>query len=109
METWDLAAAEVAPHLPVVLRSDEGANRVVLIALPAGEALGDHQVHEHALAFVVEGELVVRAGEEEQVVRAPGLAHFDPAERHEVRATRDTRLVLCLAPWPGHGHPSRER
>jgi hypothetical protein len=30
---------------------------------------------------------------------------FDPHERHEVRATRDARLLLVLAPWPGDGHP----
>jgi hypothetical protein len=28
---------------------------------------------------------------------------FDPAERREVRATTDTRLLLLLAPWPGVG------
>jgi hypothetical protein len=28
---------------------------------------------------------------------------FDPAERREVRATADTRLLLLLAPWPGVG------
>ena len=38
----------------------------------------------------------------------PGfVAHFDPNERHEVRATSDARLVLFLAPWPGEGHPSQ--
>ena len=31
------------------------------------------------------------------------LAVFDPAERREVRATADTRLLLLLAPWPGVG------
>jgi hypothetical protein len=36
----------------------------------------------------------------------PGtLAVYDPAERHEVRATSDARLLLLLAPWPGEGHP----
>jgi quercetin dioxygenase-like cupin family protein len=35
------------------------------------------------------------------------LAHFEPGERHEVRATSDARLLLILSPWPGEGHPSR--
>jgi hypothetical protein len=35
------------------------------------------------------------------------VAHFDPKERHLVRATSDARLVLILAPWPGEGHPSQ--
>jgi quercetin dioxygenase-like cupin family protein len=39
----------------------------------------------------------------------PGfLAHFEPNERHEVRATSDSRLMLLLSPWPGEGHPSRQ-
>jgi hypothetical protein len=33
------------------------------------------------------------------------LAIFEPAERHEVRATSDALLLLVLAPWPGQGHP----
>ena len=38
----------------------------------------------------------------------PGfVAHFDPKERHEVRAVSDARLLLFLAPWPGEGHPSQ--
>jgi quercetin dioxygenase-like cupin family protein len=38
----------------------------------------------------------------------PGLvAHFEPKQRHEVRAKTDTRLLLFLAPWPGEGHPSQ--
>ena len=38
----------------------------------------------------------------------PGfLAHFEPNERHEVRAKTDARLILLLSPWPGDGHPSR--
>jgi hypothetical protein len=38
---------------------------------------------------------------------APSLIHFKPGERHEVRAITECQLILCLAPWPGPGHPSR--
>jgi quercetin dioxygenase-like cupin family protein len=38
----------------------------------------------------------------------PGfVAHFEPKQRHEVRAASDARLLLILAPWPGEGHPSQ--
>jgi len=106
MDSWDISALDVQPHQPQVLRSDAEA-RVVAIYLPAGEALDDHQVHERAYVLVVEGEAHVGpVGNPEEV--GPGfLAHFDPNERHEVRATSDTRLVLFLAPWPGEGHPSQ--
>ena len=77
----------------------------VVLHLPAGEALQDHQVHERAHLVVVDGEVDVVAGEE-TVSGGPGLlAVFDPGERHEVRARSDARLLLVLAPWPGQGHP----
>jgi quercetin dioxygenase-like cupin family protein len=106
MDTWDVASLEVQPHRPEVLRSDD-EGRVIAINLPAGEALNEHQVHERAWLVVAEGEIEVEQGG--QTVRGgPGfLAHFAPAERHEVRATSDARLILLLSPWPGDGHPSR--
>ena len=106
METWDIASLDVQPHQPEVLRSDD-ETRVIAINLPAGEALQDHQVHERACLVVAAGEVEVEQNGE-TVSGGPGfLAHFDPAERHEVRARSDARLILLLSPWPGDGHPSR--
>ena len=105
MEHWDLLTLDVLPHHPVILHSTRGEARSVVLHLPAGESLQDHQVHERAHLVVVEGEVdVVRNGE--TVTGGPGLlAVFDPGERHEVRARSDARLLLVLAPWPGEGHP----
>ena len=107
MDFWQLDSEPVEPRAPRVLRSDEEANRIILLALPTGESLSDHQVHEHALVVVLEGEVVMRAGDDEQRLGRHGLVHFTPSERHEVEAVSDARLLLCLAPWPGPGHPSR--
>jgi quercetin dioxygenase-like cupin family protein len=108
MDTWDVASLEVQPHRPEVLRSDD-EGRVIAINLPAGEALQEHQVHERAWLVVADGQVEVEQGGE-TVTGGPGfLAHFEPAERHEVRATTDARLILLLSPWPGDGHPSRRR
>jgi quercetin dioxygenase-like cupin family protein len=107
VQFWELAHLRVQAHQPQILRSDDDANRVIALLLPEGESLQEHQVHEHALVFVVRGELLVSAGADEQTLAAPSLIHFDPAERHEVRALSECELVLCLAPWPGEGHPSR--
>ncbi len=107
METWQLDSEAIEPHAPRVLRSDTDANRVILLALPAGELLQDHQVHEHALVLLLDGRLLVRSGEGERRLESHGLLHFEPGERHEVEALTDSRLLLCLAPWPGEGHPSR--
>jgi quercetin dioxygenase-like cupin family protein len=108
METWDILALNVEPHHPQVLRSDE-ETRAIAIALPAGEELQEHQVHESAYLFVVGGEVeVVHDGE--SVSGGCGLlAHFEPNVRRTVRAISDARLVLVLAPWPGVGHPSQPR
>jgi quercetin dioxygenase-like cupin family protein len=106
MQSWELDRLAVAAHQPLILRSDDQANRVIALLLPEGESLQEHQVHEHALVFVTRGELRVSAGASEQTLAAPSLVHFDPAERHEVRALSECLLVLCLAPWPGPGHPS---
>jgi quercetin dioxygenase-like cupin family protein len=105
VHTWDTRTIDVEPHQPQVLHSDE-EGRTIAINLPAGEELQDHQVHERAWIFVVEGEVELEAAGE-TVKGGPGwLALTAPKERHEVRAVTDARLVLVLAPWPGEGHPS---
>ena len=106
MESWDTYGLSVEPHRPQVLRSDEEL-RVIAIQLPAGEELQEHQVHERAFLFVVEGQVELSQGDDVVTGGTGLLAHFEPAERHRVRALSDARLVLLLAPWPGVGHPSR--
>jgi quercetin dioxygenase-like cupin family protein len=101
MEHWDLRTLALEPHNPVVLHSARGEARSILIRLPAGEELSDHQVHERAYVVVIDGEVDL-AG----TTGGPGLAAvFDPNERHAVRAVSDARLLVVLAPWPGVGHP----
>jgi redox-sensitive bicupin YhaK (pirin superfamily) len=106
METWDIASLEVRPHHPEVLRSDD-ETRVIAINLPAGEALQEHQVHERAWLVVADGQIEVEQGGRTVSGGSGFLAHFEPAERREVRARSDARLILLLSPWPGDGHPSR--
>ena len=107
MQTWDTRTLPIEPHHPQVLRSDQEV-RAIVIQLPAGEQLQEHQVHERAYLLVAEGEVAIeQAGEE--VTGGPGLlAHFEPNERRAVTAVTDSRLVLVLAPWPGVGHPSEK-
>jgi quercetin dioxygenase-like cupin family protein len=107
MDIWDLPSLGVEPHRPEVLRSDEGAARAVVVALPAGEALDDHRVHEHAWLHVHRGTVELHAGDGPSVSAGAGsVAHWEPGETHAVRATEDALLLLLLAPWPGPGHPS---
>ena len=107
MQFWDIPAIDVQPHQPRVLDSEiEG--RAIVIQLPAGERLQEHQVHERAWMLVVSGAIEISDHSGETVTGGPGfLAGFNPNERREVRATEDARLFLLLSPWPGEGHPSR--
>jgi quercetin dioxygenase-like cupin family protein len=105
METWDIRLLDIEPHRPVVLRSDE-ETRAIAIHLPAGEELQEHQVHERTYLVVADGQIEVTQ-EGRAIPGGPGfVSHFEPRERHAVRAVSDARLVLVLAPWPGMGHPS---
>jgi quercetin dioxygenase-like cupin family protein len=107
MDSWDIASLDVQPRQPEILRSDE-ETRVIAINLPAGEELQEHQVHERAYLLVASGEIEVEQGGNTVKGGAGFLAHFEPNERHEVRASSDARVVLLLSPWPGEGHPSRQ-
>jgi quercetin dioxygenase-like cupin family protein len=106
MESWDITKLDVDRHHPKVLSSDN-EGRAIVLELPAGEKLGEHQVHERAWLLVVSGAIAITDPAGETVAGGAGLlAIFDPNERHEVAATEDARLLLVLSPWPGEGHPS---
>ena len=105
MRVWDTAALDVKAHEPAILSSTDAA-RVLAIELPAGEQLDEHQVHERAFVLVTRGEIeLADAVGEPRIGGAGMLAEFDPGEMHEVRAIKDSRILIMLAPWPGDGHP----
>jgi len=105
MRSWDLQSVDAEPHRPLILASGEDA-RTVLLSLPAGEELQEHEVHERARVVVVAGQVEVSLADGETVAAGPGhLFEFEPAERHTVVARSDARLLLVLSPWPGDGHP----
>jgi quercetin dioxygenase-like cupin family protein len=108
MESWDIGSLAIEPHHPRVLRSD-AETRAIAIALPAGEELQEHQVHERAYLFVAEGEIEVSKDGGSASGGVGFLSHFEPNERRTVRALKDSKVVLVLAPWPGEGHPSQRR
>jgi len=105
MQHWNLRDLQIEPHHPEVLHSSRGEARSIVIALPAGEELQDHEVHERAYVVVIDGEVEMLAAAHTVPGTTGFMATFDPGERHTVRAKTDTRLLLVLAPWPGEGHP----
>lgn len=105
MRSWNLHDIEVegGSRSPVVLDSEDAA-RAVLIVLEPGQALGEHQVKEHAYVFVVEGTARVESGGETIEAAAGTLCMFGPDERRSVSSQGGARILLLLAPWPGAGH-----
>lgn len=105
MRDWDLKSIEAEPHKPRILASAEDA-RTIVLRLPAGEELQEHEVHERARVAVVEGEVEVTPDAGAAVTAGAGhLFEFEPGERHTVAARVDAILLLVLSPWPGDGHP----
>jgi quercetin dioxygenase-like cupin family protein len=108
MESWDVRSLEVEPHHPQILRSNDHS-RAIAIDLPEGERLQEHQTHESAWLLVADGEVEVEH-QGKTTTAGPGfLAHFEEAERREVRARSHARVVMILEPWPGEGHPRRRQ
>jgi redox-sensitive bicupin YhaK (pirin superfamily) len=104
VRSWDLSALELRPHSPEILSSSDEA-RAVVIAIPAGERLQDHQVHERAWVSVIDGRVEITTSDGDRVAGASCLmVEFAPGERYAVRALTTARLLL-LTPWPGDGHP----
>ena len=88
MDSWDLTTLDVEVHKPSVLRSDRGAARAIAINLPAGDALQEHEVHEHAYLVCVAGELEI---EHDGGTESAGVGYV--ASRKGVRAGRRTTWV----------------
>jgi cupin domain len=105
MKSWDINALDTKPHMPHIVSTSNEA-RAIVLELPQGERLQDHQVHERAFVVLIDGEVEITTPAGAQVTGGPGLlVEFDPRERHEVLARSDARFLLLLTPWPGVDHP----
>jgi quercetin dioxygenase-like cupin family protein len=104
VQLWDVLAADATGRTdPRVLFSTPEA-RMVLIDLVAGEQLGDHEVRERAIIQVARGSVEVTSGRGAATCAQGSVVLLEPGERHAVRALEAARILLTLAPWPGHGH-----
>ena len=106
MQHWKLNEIDTpdGSRSPVVLHSEDGVSRAVLISLHAGQELGEHQVKEAALILVVGGRVRIEVGGESFDAGEGELFRFDPDERRSVASDSGARVLLTLSPWPGAGH-----
>ena len=104
MERWHLPSIEASGRRePRVLFSRPGC-RAVLIDLNAGDELGEHRTHEHAVLQVISGRLELVVGERSVECDEGTLVTFSRGETRSVRALESSRILLLLAPWPAEGH-----
>ena len=105
MDSWNLKTVEVEPHQPQILASADDA-RTIVLNLPEGEEMQEHEVHERASLIVVDGDVDVATPDGDGASAGAGhLFEFSPGERRTVIARSDARLLMVLSPWPGDGHP----
>jgi quercetin dioxygenase-like cupin family protein len=104
MESWDLKTVDVEPHQPRILASADDA-RTILLHLPKGEELQEHEVHERARVLVADGDVDVNVDGDSVGASTGHLFEFEPGERRTIVARSDARLLMILSPWPGKGHP----
>ncbi|MBK5111173.1 MAG: cupin domain-containing protein [Thermoleophilia bacterium] len=106
MKVWNLVEREVEPRKPQVIgASEEG--RAILINLPAGDSLSEHQVRERATVVVLDGAVEITARDGQTASGGAGtMVVFEPAERHSLLAREDARFLLLLAPWASEDHSS---
>lgn len=106
MKFWDLIEYDVEYRKPEVIGGAE-EGRAILINLPAGESLSEHQVKERATVVVIFGRLEISpVGGEKKTGGAGSMVVFEPSERHSVTAVEDTRFLLLLSPWSLEDHSS---
>jgi quercetin dioxygenase-like cupin family protein len=104
VERWHLPSIEASGRRePRVLFSRPGC-RAVLIDLNAGDELGEHRTHEHAILQVVSGRLELVVGERNVECDEGTLVTFSRGETRSVRALEPARILLLFAPWPAEGH-----
>ena len=72
MNSWNINDLDLKAHRPQILSSTKDA-RAIALAIPAGESLQDHQVHERAWVSVVSGEAEVTTPAGERIDGTPGL------------------------------------
>ena len=104
MDRWDLPTIEATGKREPRVLFSHPACRAILIDLQAGDVMGEHRVHEHAVLHVVSGRVAASVTDRDAECGPGTLLTFTAGETRTVKALEPSRLLLVLAPWPGDGH-----
>jgi len=108
VEFWNLNDLEVEPKRPRVIGT-KPEGRAILVNLPSGESMEEHQVRERAVVLVCQGRIEVTDSDGHETAGSTGsMFMFEPEEPHSLAATVDARFLLILAPWSLENHSSMD-
>lgn len=86
------------PHAGILSRSlwtDENV-KILVFAFDQGQELSAHTSPFPALVYFIEGEVLLRMGEQEHRARAGSLAYMPPLIEHSLRAETPAKILLVL-------------
>lgn len=104
MTTTSLAAAREHPHgRHAEIVAHDGELRQTLLALLAGQSLGEHNSPHAASIYVLRGRVRVTVGERVQAEVGEGELWVLTHERHGVTAVADSVFLLTTVTGVGSG------
>jgi quercetin dioxygenase-like cupin family protein len=74
-----------------------GRLRVTLVAMAEGNVIGTHQADSPMTLQVLRGHIQYRANGEAHEMRQGQLLFFGPGDAHDIRATKESALLLTIS------------
>ena len=74
-----------------------GRLRLVLVAMAEGNVIGTHQADSPMTIHVLDGELHFRADDTEHRLVTGQVLFFGPGDAHDIRAVRQSALLITLS------------
>lgn len=74
-----------------------GRLRMTIVALADGVVVGTHHADSPLTIHVLEGKISYRVADEEHVLERGQVLYFGPGEAHDIRALRDSALLLTIS------------
>lgn len=87
------------------LLSDHAAARVILLTLRGGQEIKEHLCPSRLMVQVIEGSVVFTAAGQHTTLRAGMLCQLTAGLPHQLRAEKDSVLLLIMTPSPAHKQP----
>jgi hypothetical protein len=103
VRSWDVTAVDLRPHSPEI-HAGTDETRAVVLEIPAGDGLREHQVHERAGVSVIDGEVEITTTRGEKVAAGSGLlVEFERDGRSDGRRPRGWEAVATMGAEPEDG------